>query len=94
VSNYTKGPWETVEDESFVRQKDAMIRMYIASLVDIPNSSGGEASTRANARLIAAAPELLEACKEFVRKVECGQARSTASYQQMRAAIAKAESNV
>ena len=34
--------------------------------------------------------ELLEACEEFVRKVEAGEARSTHSYQQMKVAIAKA----
>ena len=43
------------------------------------------------AKLIAAAPELHDACKEFVRKVECGEARSTRSYAQMKAAISKAE---
>lgn len=42
------------------------------------------------ANLIAAAPELYEACVEFVRKVERGEARSTKSYEQMRQAIAKA----
>ena len=31
--------------------------------------------------------ELLAACKEFVRKVECGEARSVRSYAQMKAAI-------
>jgi hypothetical protein len=41
-------------------------------------------------RLINAAPDLLAACMEFVRKVDCGEARSTASAKQMRAAIAKA----
>jgi hypothetical protein len=35
--------------------------------------------------------ELLDACEDFVRKVECGQAQSTRSYQQMKAAIAKAK---
>lgn len=45
----------------------------------------------ANAHLIAAAPDLLAACKEFVRKCECGEARSTRSYIQMKAAILKAE---
>jgi len=35
--------------------------------------------------------ELLAACKEFVRKVECGKARSKRSYAQMKAAIAHAE---
>jgi hypothetical protein len=38
-----------------------------------------------------AAPELLAACKEFVRKCECGEARSVRSYAQMRTAIALAE---
>ena len=54
----------------------------------------GHETNKANARLIAAAPELLEACKEFVRKVECGEARSTRSYKQMKEAIAKAEGKV
>jgi hypothetical protein len=44
----------------------------------------------ANARLIAAAPALLAACEDFCRKVEVGEARSTRSYMQMKAAIAKA----
>ncbi len=51
-----------------------------------------------NARLIAAAPEtlrqrdaLLEACQEFVRKVDAGEARSTRSYKQLKAAIAMGE---
>jgi len=44
----------------------------------------------ANAKLIAAAPDLLEACMEFVRKVECGEAKSKRSYAQMKQAIEKA----
>lgn len=35
--------------------------------------------------------ELLDACREFVRKVEIGEASSRRSYAQMKAAIAKAE---
>ncbi len=45
----------------------------------------------ANARLILASPALLAACVEFVRKVDCGEARSTRSYKQMKAAIAMTE---
>jgi len=48
--------------------------------------SGRDAET-----LIASHDDLLAACKEFVRKVECGEARSTRSYAQMKAAIKKAE---
>lgn len=40
--------------------------------------------------LYKAAPDLLAACEEFVRKVNVGAARSTASYNQMKSAIAKA----
>lgn len=36
-------------------------------------------------------PVLYLACKEFVRKCECGEARSVRSYAQMKAAIALAE---
>jgi len=45
----------------------------------------------ADALLIAAAPYLLAACEEFVRKVECGEAKSVRSYAQMKDAIAKAK---
>ena len=48
----------------------------------------GEA--RANAVLMAAAPELLAACQEFCRKVDAGEARSKQSYSQMSNAIEKA----
>ena len=40
--------------------------------------------------LYLAAPDMLAACQEFVRKVEAGEARSTRSYKQMKDAIAKA----
>ncbi len=43
-----------------------------------------------NANLIAAAPDLLAACEEFVRKVDAGEARSSRSYAQMVNAIRKA----
>lgn len=42
------------------------------------------------ALLFAAAPDLLAACVEFVRKVDEGRAKSTKSYAQMKLAIEKA----
>jgi hypothetical protein len=47
-------------------------------------------SQEANAKLIAAAPDLLEACQKFVDKCDTGRARSVESYSQMKAAIEKA----
>jgi hypothetical protein len=66
---------------------------YIESINDdsfIGEVGGGtmpETEIEDNAKLIAAAPDLLAACKEFVRKCECGEARSKRSYAQMKAAI-------
>ena len=44
------------------------------------------------AKLRAERDELLAACREFVRKCECGEARSKRSYAQMKEAIANATS--
>jgi hypothetical protein len=44
-----------------------------------------------DSRLLSAAPYLLAACKEFVRKCECGEVRSVKSYNEMKKAIAIAE---
>ncbi len=37
-----------------------------------------------------ALPDLIESCEVFVRKVECGEARSKRSYAQMKSALDKA----
>lgn len=58
---------------------------YIATGICQGNDDG-----EADAKLIAAAPDLLEACQEFVRKVESGEAKSKRSYKQMKEAISKA----
>ena len=62
--------------------------------IDFENWDVTKEQGQANARLIAAAPDLYEACKEFVRKVDCGEARSVRSYKQMKSAIAKAEGRI
>lgn len=55
-----------------------------------PERDAAKLEVVATAHLIAAAPELYEACAEFVRKVDAGEARSTKSYRQMQAALSKA----
>jgi hypothetical protein len=42
------------------------------------------------AKAIGALPYFIESCREFVRKVECGEARSVKSYGQMKEALIKA----
>lgn len=64
--------------------------MMVAMLAHTINESDQKETAEANAALISAAPDLLSACEEFVRKCDSGEARSTRSYKQMKAAIAKA----
>lgn len=84
-TNYTQGPWTATF------YKDAGIWGARNPLFAVANCVENAGEDEANARLISAAPDLLEACKEFVRKCECGEARSKRSYAQMKEAIAKAE---
>jgi len=79
---YSTGPWVLAKSGISVDAGNIRIRQ---------EAGGTREEREANARLIAAAPDLLAACAEFVRKVECGEARSIRSYRQMKAAIAKAE---
>lgn len=94
MSEFTRGPWNhEIEggDEGFIRSKSGN-RLWIASTVDIPSRDGGEKATSANGRLIAAAPELLEALqvlRSFMWSE--GYADQTAAMAQADAAIRKAE---
>lgn len=54
---------------------------------------GGDDEAKANCKLISASKDLLEACQEFVRKCDVGEAKSIKSYNQMTIAINKALGN-
>jgi len=88
----TKGEWDIRHSES--KNAYNVVGTVLGGKYKVarcPYVDGSDMSeAKANAALIAAAPELLEACLEFVRKVECGEAKSTKSYQHMKSAIAKA----
>ena len=56
MSKYTKGPW-------FIRTKQGHYEIYQKGW----KAYIGETHDKANAKLIASAPELLEACKEAAR---------------------------
>lgn len=86
---HTPGPWKPDPvDPLVVMGSDADERV----VADCGHAIVmGDEQAVANAHLIAAAPELLAACKEFVRKCDHGEARSIRSYAEMSAAITKAE---
>ena len=87
-AEHTPSPWSLDEKEPGELWISNVDRSYPVCMV----TASGNVTERdkADARLIAAAPDLLAACQEFVRKVECGEAKSTRSYEQMKAAISRA----
>ena len=91
MTEYTKGPWwrPKTNGETIIVGGDYADEGEPDLIITVQSSSNE--LNQLNARLIAAAPELYEACREFVRKCECGEARSRRSYAQMKAAIANAE---
>lgn len=80
AAKHTPGPWETAATDDNLIVKG---RVKIASTYPEKFSADEEG---ANARLIAAAPELLEALYTFLEVGDCAAAREEAH-----AAIAKAE---
>lgn len=91
MTKHTPGPWQRpkTNGETIIVGGDYADEGEPDLIITVQSSSNE--LNQLNAHLIAAAPELYEACKEFVRKCECGEARSHRSYAQMKAALAKAE---
>lgn len=79
---YTPGPWKIVERETFadnsvypryiVGGPDELDVCYLESLYAANSSTPGSVRREADARLIAAAPELLGAVVELLELRECG----------------------
>lgn len=85
MSKHTPGPWSVREDIGAVFDRDGL-----------PIATGGSESYeeyQANARLIAAAPELLEACKQAYDVIDDmdGPWNLDRIYNTLKVAIAKAE---
>lgn len=94
-SKFTPGPWLQADgDKTFIYALNEKGYNRFWFKLQSNTHKEWEASQEeldANANLISASTELFEACEEFVRKVECGEARSTKSYEQMKKAVAKAK---
>lgn len=114
TSNHTEGPWQLTTVPFELRNTDSAASIYGpmskdggACLVADVSRSCGDQEASANARLIAAAPELLAALKETyeeLRTAACGLTNSelgvspalherlTGLFKRAEAALAKAES--
>lgn len=103
---HTPGPW-SVGDARKMRQQ-LVTGAGVAIMAHSPkwgeavalfnlrtnDSFGGTETTLANARLIAAAPELLAALEKYVDDDDIGARIQTVAFKQARAALAKARGEV
>ena len=88
---HTPGPWaifvpKSLSNDDMVYGIDTNNGIKSESVVLFD----GGILKKEDARLIAAAPDLLDAAIEFCRKVESGEAKSSKSYAAFKSAIAKA----
>lgn len=92
---FTPGPWE-ISPSNVKQINDVDVVDSNGLLVAVPAGQPKE-NRRANAHLIASAPELLEACKQFLSYADNGKHPHLMAYantiagEKMRQAIAKAE---
>jgi pimeloyl-ACP methyl ester carboxylesterase len=90
--NHTPGPWTAWKEEEYHAIGSSNGRaLALVYLCDYPEEQG-EKQAQANARLIAAAPELLEALQDLLRQVErdCLNTRHGVRTGRAREAITKA----
>ena len=88
TAKHTPGPWEYAKTSSLDDRYDIFVSQTGWTVARTVNNAHIEARN-ANARLIAAAPELLEACKSALRLDYMQEHNALAD--QLSAAIAKAE---
>jgi hypothetical protein len=106
INAHTKAPWQVLPQETdipYLRVRGTVPgRRYKIANVHIPETdefytkqmiAWGLEESIANANLIAAAPELLEALKEMVNSYELEASPENPALLQAKAIIAKAEGN-
>ena len=86
TAQYPSGGWFVVTDEA-----DCVSTVGKKSLSELQDDEFIDCNTNANARLIAAAPEMLEALEMLVKWEETGTPVSDVCFSLARAAISKAK---
>jgi hypothetical protein len=92
-AKHTPGPWTVSEEWDGTSIKAGQFHVtHTIQSCGFHEPEVDKAVTQANARLIAAAPELLQAAKDFVEWFECSRIgdKPIAEWSHARAAIAKA----
>mgnify|MGYP007071651766 CR=1 FL=1 len=94
MAEHTPGPWEVAPDDDGPRHVIAVDGVLIATAYTYQRT---KATVSANARLIAAAPSLLEACQAAVESANVNEGtvytmhdKGRAAYEKLKAAIAAA----
>lgn len=95
MSKATPRPWR-VDDEGFIKygRHSDYLKLQSAWIEDAwINDKEAIANAALIVRAVNSHDALVEACREFARKVEAGEAHSVRSYAQMKAALALAEAS-
>ena len=98
MSKYTPGPWEIGKPLMRFMHAEISARGYHKDqrliIAHVDSVDGFKGNSRANAHLIAAAPDLLEACKAAIKwMTEQGNPQDYHAYAACRTAVEKAEGN-
>lgn len=83
---FSNGPWTPC----MCNNDDMQVTFFGVVISGVYHQIGSGNENRANAHLIAAAPEMYEAMQEFVDRVDRGEVRSTATYNKFNSILAKA----
>lgn len=93
MKSFTPGPWEVVDTTVYAEKKteNGMYNIFYATVTTFEKCDTPKEELEANARLIACAPDLLEALQAITDLYDTDEGcRSLPEYVNARAAIAKA----
>ncbi|MBY0513161.1 MAG: hypothetical protein K2P78_04525 [Gemmataceae bacterium] len=93
MTKHTPGPWDVNDDLDIYSSHpdmDEIVASCVGHKIDAALFSDIPGRAEANARLIAAAPDLLDSLEQMVAESDCGRVPCMRTIDDARAAIAKA----